>query len=300
MVRSFFRAFITCCLCAATFSVHAKEKKISLKRALKDKLIELLPISTGGYCGKSLSLTLISKSKEPLTISIEPGLEFRPKDSSINAQPLILLGDEAIVLAPDEQKTTQLQTFCGNSGANAPYVGIPYSYYRQHDTNMVNVLRYARNNHLDPHLVQSAVWSFTNAHVLRSVYSHEFPNESEALVKYIASVRKMKVPSYYLEFKQEYIANRSPIRRGEERIFVNMSWRADQGYRNVYVSVYRPDGSVYKQVGNIVSDKNGSIAVVELNMVRDRRGKYIVRLHDDANNILQEKVVLLGTDEDMY
>ena len=294
MIKSFLKTLITCSLCICSLAAEAKMKRITLRKAIKDKLISIMPVATGGYCNKGLSLDIKSASRDTLSINIESGLEFRPKDSSVNCQPLILQGDEVLVLIAEEQKNVLLQTYCGNSGASCPYKGLVYNYYKQQDTNLINMLRYGKSNNLAPRLIQAAVWVFTNNHSIRSAYNHDNPIVSEEFVKYLAKVRKEPVPTYYMEHTIATVPNRPVLRKGEDKVYVNVNWTVNQGYRNVYVSVYRPDGTKYKQVGNIVSDKYGSTAAVELNLLRDKKGKYIVRLHDDANNILQEKSVVLG------
>ncbi len=271
-----------------------KEIRTSLKKAMTDKTVSLLTESNGGYCSKGLTMELTNNSPNTMTITILPGMMFKPEDSSIKCQPLVLLGDEVITLNTKEKKSIILQTFCGNSPSSCPYKGIKYVFAKQLDSTLVGVLRYAKANNLEPHLVQCAVWTFTNNHPLRSVYIHGTPAESEKFVKYIAGVRKMPIPPYYVEYALANNANQPVIRRGQEKAYVNMSWNAGQAYRNVYVTVYKEGGELYKQVeNNIISDKNGSVVVVQLNLVRDKPGTYTVRLHDDANNVLQEKKVTL-------
>jgi hypothetical protein len=149
------------------------------------------------------------------------------------------------------------------------------------------------------HLIQSAVWAFTNAHPVSSIYSHSAPVASESFARYTAGILKKKAPSYYIEYALNNAEGRPVIIKGREKTYVNMSWSDNDGYRNIHLSVYTPDGRKYRQVtDNIISDKNGSTAVVELNTTHDGKGTFIVRLHDDANKILQEKIVILGADDD--
>ncbi len=297
MSGSFRFRLLSTLLLIVTLGAHGKEIRTSLKKALADKKVSLFGQSNGGYCNKGLTLELTNNSPNTMIITVLPGMLFRPEDSGIRCQPLILLGDEVITLNTKEKKSIVLQTFCGDSHASCPYKGIKYVFARQLDTTLVNVLRYAKANSLDPHLIQYAVWTFTNNHPLRTVYAHYIPTVSENFVKYIAGIRKMKVPHYFVEHTLASNANHPVIRHGQERAYVNMSWKANEGYRNVYVTVYKEGGERYKQVeNNIISDKYGSVVVVELNLVRDKSGTYIVRLHDDANNILQEKTITLEPD----
>ncbi len=268
-------------------------KPIPLQKAMKSKLVDIRSVSNGGYCNKGLSLTLTNNKSTPVTVRTESGLIFRPDDK--RCQPLILLGGDVIVLNANEVRSVNLQTFCGNSGARAPYHGIRYTYAGRVDTNLVAVLQFAKQQKIEPNIIQRAVWMFTNHHSLSTVYSYLAPKQSARLVMYIAKKIKMDLPVFFVEQQLDTIGIGGIIKEGEEHYYVNMSWNNSNVYRNVYVSVYREDGSVYKEVEDgIVFDKKGGSVVVGFYAKRDKAGLYTVRVHDDANKTLQEKVVRVG------
>ncbi len=277
----------------STLSVSAKNKRLTLRNAMAKKLITVLAEGRGTTGENALKLELTSNVDDTLTIVTESGLYFKPGDST--RQPLILLGGDMFVLNAYEKKTTNVTAFCGNSSARCPLRADTYTYERQVDTNLVSILKYAKQNSVPPNLAQCAVWMFTNGHSLSSVYSPVHPIESEKFVAHIAAKMKKKIPIFYRNYRIDSSGFGAMVRRNEEKVYTNITWNGTQGYRNVYVSVYRSDGTIYKRVeNNIVSDKSGSAVVVALSRPRDPAGVYFVRLHDDANNILQEKKVMIG------
>lgn len=277
----------------STLSVSARNKRLTLRNAMAKKLITVDAEGRGTTGVNALKLELTSNVEDTLTIVTESGLCFEPDDST--RQPLILLGEDIFVLNAHQKKTMNVTAFCGNSSARCPLRADKYTYKRQLDTNLVSILKYAKQNNVPPVLAQGAVWLFTNRHSLSSVYSPHFPVESEKFVAYVATRLKRKTPIFYRNYRIDSSGFGAMVRRNEEKVYTNITWNGTQGYRNVYVSVYRADGTLYKRVeNNIVSDKSGSAVVVELSRPRDPAGVYFVRLHDDARNILQEKKVMIG------
>lgn len=287
------------CLCFSFYDGAAKTKTLSLRKAIAAKLVKIKASGLGSACCKALKLEVESSTRDTLNVQIEPGLFFKPDDST--RQPLVTQGDEILVLNSFEQKSVELYAFCGNSSASCPRKDDGYTFSRQLDTSLVSILRYAKNNKFPLWLSQHSVWMYTNNHTLRSVYMPSYPKESESLIKYIAERRKLPLPTFYIHHSIDSSGHGPMVRKGHERIYVKMNWSADKIYRNVYVTVYKPDGSIYKSVQNgIVSDKYGSAVIVPFSPLRDKPGKYIVRVHDDAKNILEEKTVELDGASDHY
>ncbi len=271
----------------------AKTKKMTLRTAIFKKFVRARAVATGTTGENAMQLSVANLGEDTLSITTESGLLFDSPDST--RQPLVLMGEDIIVLNACEERSVLIPAFCGNAPKNCPIRGMEYKYARQLDTSLVSVLKYAKKNNISKALVQNAVWMFTNRHPLRSVYDPSQPLQSEEFIAYLSKRLKMEVPKYYINYQLNTSGRAPMVRQGDARILTSMSWRHDQGYRNVYVSVYRADGTKYKSVENdFVTDNKGTTVVVELATVRDPAGTYKVRLHDDANNILQEKVVTIG------
>ncbi len=273
---------------------HAAAGRVSLKRAMGAKLVSVSAVSTGGYCDKSLSLTLTNNTEKEMNIDIDPALIFAPADTQ--CQYLVLLGNEQIVLAPAEKKSITLQTFCGKSYARSPYKGIKYTYLKQGDSGLIRTLDYVKKKTIDIGLAQRAVWTFTNGYCISTIYKHENPAMSEDFVKYVASVRKTKIPEYFTEYKLNNRANQPVIMTNQEKVYVNLHW-GHEGYKHMYVSIYKENGELYKEISaDQVIDKNGYRVAVEFDPRRDPKGVYKVQVHDNFKKIWQEKKVVVGAD----
>ncbi len=280
-----------CLLCITQYSFSATGR-VSLKRAMGAKLVSISAVSVGGYCEKSLSVTLTNNTEKEINIDIDPALIFAPADTQY--QNLVLLGNEQIVLAPAEQKSITLQTYCGKSYARCPARGITYKYLKQGDSGMIRTLDYVKNRSINNMLAQRAVWTFTNGHCISTIYQHDNPGMSEEFVKYVASLRKTKIPEYFTEYKLNSRANQPVIMTNQEKVYVNLHWGHD-GYKHMYVSIFKENGELYKEISaDQVIDKNGYRVSVEFDPRRDPKGMYTVQVHDNFKKVWQEKKVVVG------
>ena len=284
---------LTATLCLFHVSADAKTRKLTLRKAITAKLVTINASALGGIARRALRLEVANNTTDTLSLNIEPALMFQGDDTT--RQPLVTEGDETLVINAKAKSSIDLMAFCGNASAAGPLKGSNYTFKRQLDTGLISTLRFAKTSGMSPWLSQSAVWTYTNNKPLKTVFSPDYPVESASLVKYMAHKKRVPVPEYYIHQHINTANQGAVVRRGLENVFINLTWGANEGYRNVYVSVYKPDGKLYKRVeNNIVSNKMGSAVVVKLSLQRDPPGKYLVRLHDDGHHILQEKVVDLG------
>ena len=295
MLSQFYCTRVSICMisCCMAFNALALNTHMSLKRALATKTVSLSAVSNGGWRGKSIKLALTNNTAKELTIDVDPGLIFVPDDTTY--QDLVLLGGETLAVGPSSRIETDLQTLCGKSYAKTPWPRLQYRYNKQGDSNMVKTLKYANTNNIPPEVTQHAVWMFTCGHCLSTVYSSEYPRMSEDLVQYIASVKKMKVPLYFTSSQLQNRPGQYPVIAGREKTYVNMHWKADDGYRHMRLYILKENGEPYREIeaGRII-DKYGYTVQVEFDAQRDPKGKYIVMLRDDADKIWDQKTVVIG------
>ena len=291
------RFLLLFCSCICWFcSSFALEKRISLLKAISSKIITVKAVSTGGYCDKSLTLQLTNNSRDSLKVDIQPGLIFRPEDSSY--QDLVVLGNEHIDLTPEKSADITLQTFCGKSFAACPLPKLNYRFLRIGDSNLVRTLKYVLANNVPIRLAQYGVWFFTNHHSIASIYSYDYPRESEDFAKYIAGLMKMKLPDYFIQYKTENRPGRAIINRKQTKLYAQMHWAAGDGFRNMHIVVFNKNGSIYKNIeADQIIDKLGYTVKVEFDPTRDPKGSYIVKVFDDAQRIWDQKTVVIDASE---
>ena len=280
-------------ICGFWLSGFANSGRVSLKKAMLAKTVTVNAVSLGGYLGsKNLKLTLTNNTDKELNVDIEPGLIFKPDDTAY--QDLVVLGDEHLALAPAASQDVSLQAFCGKSYARGPLKGMNFTFRKQGDSNMVKTLTYIKANSIPPQLAQYAVWTFTNGHCLNTVYDYQHVRMSEELMKYIATIRKLRVPEFYTQYTLDNRSNQPVIAAGKEKVYVTMHW-GHTGYKHMYLTVFRENGTKYKEIeADQVIDKDGFTVVVQFDPKMDPAGNYLVQLHDEYNNIWSQKVVNVG------
>lgn len=286
-------SWVVICCCMVTVNVNAEVTHVSLKKAMAANLVSVEAWSAGGYCEKSLKLDVQNNTHTDLAIDIDPGMIFAPDDSVY--QNLVLLGNETLALGPAATSTVRLQTYCGKSYARGPSVGLHYHFMKQGDSLMIKTLCYVKSNNVNKHLAQSAVWMFTNGHCLNTIYWSENSRMSEEFVKYIASLKKVRIPEYFVQYKTDDAADRPVFVPGDSKVYVDMHWGAEEGYRHMYLTIYKENGDVYKRIeADKVIDKYGCTVQVVFDPKKDVKGAYYVRLTDDANRVWGQKRVLVG------
>lgn len=271
----------------------AKVKVIPIRIAIGKKMITLRVFSNGRLQRKAMKMRLVNNVKDTIIIKTESGLMYKAPDDA--HQPLVTLGEDLIPLTPCEVKEVDVTAFCGNAYAKCPVINAEYAFVRQLDTSLVTTLQYVQRNNLPLGLAQNLVWMYTNNFGIETLYDEWAPVESENFAQYVAKKMNIQPPGQFVNYRIDTSGVGPVIRRKDEKAFVNLRWKQSQVFRNVHVSVYKSDGSLYKRLdGGIVTDRDGSAVVVEFYSKRDPAGTYRVRLHDDANNTIDEKLVTIG------
>ncbi len=296
---TFFRALVlTCLIVPFTVAAFAGLDKTTLKRGMANKKLTVKAVSLGGYCGRCISLQVTNNSQKSMDIDVDPGLIFVPADTT--CQNLVAWGNEKIELEPGATKTVTLETFCGKSYAHSPYKDIKYNFWKQGDSGMVKMLEYAHAGHFNPHLVQRGVWAFTNGHSLSEIFYYGDHGQSEKLMRFVADIQHKRVPKYYRDFQMSERPGEAVVRRDSGRIVVPVKL-ASEGYKQMYVTIYKENGDIYKKIDNgRLIDKNGVTVLVEFKPSRDINGTYKVEARDETNRVWYEQAVEVDFDNNWY
>ena len=107
---------------AQTTEIHAGPTRIPLSQAIMQHIVTVSAEATGSsYMQQGLKLTVKNTGSLNFILVMNQGATFKPKD--VEAQPLILAGEEIVPMQPLKEATINVQTFCANSNAAAPQKG---------------------------------------------------------------------------------------------------------------------------------------------------------------------------------
>jgi hypothetical protein len=290
---AFYLFFIFCCISCSRAA--AAVSAMGLKQAMKSNAVIVEAYGNGGAMGKCLRLHMANTTCKTLKIKIDPALIFDPVDGEF--QKLVVVGGDSVMIEPDKKVDVTLQTFCGNAPKSCPTKDLRYHFAKQGDSAMILTMKYIREHELYNHLGQRTVWTFTNPddHSINTIYSLGDPDASQKLMEYVAKLRHLEVPKYYSYYEIQNRPGEPMIKEGTGKEIVEMSW-GNEGYRNMYVIVYREDGTVYKSnAGNEHCSADMRRFIVTFDSEKER-GFYYVELRDDHNRLWQRKDVAVGID----
>lgn len=288
---AFYLFFIFCCISSSR--VAAAVSTMGLRQAMKSNAVIVEAFGNGGAIGKCLRLHLSNTTCKTLKIKIDPALVFNPVEDMY--QNLALVGGDSVIIEPDKKVDINVQTFCAKAPASCPFRNLRYHFLQQGDSAMILTMKYIREHQLYNNLGQHAVWTFTNDHCINTIYDPKMPDVSQKLLEYVAKVRHLEVPKYYSFYEIQNRPGKRMIKDSTGKEIVEMRW-GNEGYRNMYVTVYREDGTVYKRnAGNEHCSADGRSFIVTFDSQKER-GIYYVELRDDHNRLWQYKDVSVGID----
>jgi hypothetical protein len=267
---------------------------ISLKQAIAAHKVLIRAVGTGGYMGKSLKLNMVNLTCDPITVTVDPALIFKPADT--NYQNLVVVGDENIDLQPDKETNVIVQTFCGKNSASCPRPGIKFNFWKQGDSILIKTVRYIKQNNFYNHLGQSAVWTVTNGTCISTIYDPEYPEISKDFIAFEADIRKLPVPGYYSYYQLDTTGYGASCVAAKGKQFVDLEYK-DGIARHVYVIVLDDKGQLYNKRDIVEHIKDGNHTItLQFDDTKDKEGLYCVLLRNDNNEILSNKTVRVGMD----
>ncbi len=272
-------------------AAYANADRITLKKGMASKKLSVKTFFGSKKFHHNLTFRITNNTQKELSVDVDPGLIFVPDDTT--CQNMVTLGSEKVVLAPGATEELVVNNFCGKSYARCPTPNMNFTFWKQGDTSMIKTLSFARTENINFDLIQHAVWMFTNGHCLSSVYSTYNPAQSEKFVNYIAKLKHKAIPESFSLLTCSFEPGQPVIRESGNRIVVPASW-PNEGYRHMYVTVYKANGEVYKKINaDWVTDKKGTTVLVEFNAKKDLSGTYRIEARDNNNKIWFDKRLLI-------
>ena len=269
----------------------AANVKKDLSEAIADKSVIMEAVNfEGRYVGKTTRLSVTNTTKEVLQLKINPGVILKPNEDGY--QPMVLLGEEMLVVGPGTSGQVEVQTFCGNSDASCPKTDLHYSFSHVGSDTLIKVLGFISKNRIRTYLGQHAVWVITNHKSLGTVYSAEEADLSKRFVDFLSSVTGLPKPDYY----QLMTVHETP----SQPVYVPKALKIVAEFqlyirepKTLTFGVFNEKGVMIQKVfENQEFPAMGHRFELEFESSDEPAGKYFLRLKE-GDKVLQEKMVIV-------
>lgn len=263
---------------------------ISLNEAIKTKMVKFSAANTtGAYQGKTTTVVLVNNSRDILKVKIDVGTVLTPDSSAY--QPMILAGEELMVIQPSGTANLIVQTFCGNSPKSCPSIGHGFKYSGIGSDTLVTIMKFVKANNLFDDLGQYAVWAVTNNASLSNIYDNQRPQLANQLMDIICKATGRKKPDYYT-------INAPALQVPDMPAYVPKPLKIIANFRIITKETKRLTLGVYNDAGNTVQSvfedrefpATGHEFGVEFEAADVPAGFYYIRLKE-GDLVLEEKRV---------
>jgi hypothetical protein len=264
---------------------------MGLKAAMDKELIRVSASSNGAsYHAKALQLKVSNTGRDPLQLTIDPALIFKPVDPSY--QDLVLPGNEVLALAPNGETSIALQSFCGKAAAAAPGSNLPYTFAKQGDSSLIKVVDFIRRNNLYNDLGQHAVWVLTDHHGLEGIFDPAQPKVSSDLLALLVKLTGRTVPEYFKLYKLNTVAGQPVFEKRILKIIANMEWNLPAA-TPVQLGIYNSTGDLVQGVLDEPAMARGKYKMmVQFEAENAPPGKYYMRLKESDKLVKEITVVV--------
>jgi hypothetical protein len=269
-------------------AVHALER-IGMKEAMQKDMISLSARANGnGYHNKSLHLAVTNKTNKAIHVVVDPALIFRPDDTAM--QDFVLAGTDLIVLNAGKTVELDEQVFCGKSYAHSPERNMNFTFLKQGDSVMIQVMGFINQYKLYDGLGQDAVWALTNRHELNGVYDPARHDLSIRLQEFMAKLTGWKMPEYYKQYAHNARGNGPVVQPKSLKMLANFDWKLEAP-KVLTLGIYNRAGRMVQPVVEHKEFGRGGHRVrVQFEAEGVETGTYYIRLMDNTT-VMKELAV---------
>jgi hypothetical protein len=264
--------------------------RLDLSEAIRLKMVTLTEVKATGqsYKAKALRIKLENRSGSDILIKMNTGVVFKPTDPAY--QPLLLAGDEPVMLAALKTAEADVQTFCADADASAPDKDLVYEFSHMASDTMVKLLQWVKKNHLFTDLGQHGVWVLTNDHSLERVYDVSRDLISKQFVEFLSALTGKPKPAYYVISDINETPGQPVYTPKALKIFAQFE-QVLTAPAKLTLGVFNEEGTMVQPVfENRSFGKSGHRFRVEFEAADVPAGNYYIRLLEGARVLQETKV----------
>ena len=260
------------------FEKAKKEKKISFSGMVEH-------VRNHGY----FQLKVKNTTKDSLALHVETGRIFYTASTSY--QPFVVLRSREIYLAPGEEKTTLLNTACGNASAQSTSNGFKdLGKTEMGNPDLVAALEEVEAQRLGNHEgIQQLVWAFTNNHSVASIVSYSSGGMTNNPLQAIAAKHKrVPLPNYKVDYEATADGSGLAFSGKPKHVESNLQFVLNQ-QEDIRVVLRNEAGEIVKFVELIHGQKAGQLNLpVAIDLSGFSRGNYSLSAENSDGKCLNQ------------
>jgi hypothetical protein len=185
------------------YSTTAQE--IDFAEAVEKKIISTGVIGNGGYNGKCIKLSLISRSSRQVKIKIPAGWIFTSEDTFM--QDLMVMKEQLFVINPRSRQSFDLFTMCTQSSNHAPSKGAYFNIGKLAQSHLLKLAeKVSKNKWYQNSTVQSAVWTIANGATIDNIYGTDTAMVN-GVVEVVSEATGQPVSAFYTEPREHNLTS---------------------------------------------------------------------------------------------
>lgn len=173
----------------------------SIQELAEKNKIEVALKSLGGYQGHCVQLEMKNLTTEQLHIWLEAGRRLGNTDPG--EQDILVVKEQKIDLTPGSVKTIQAFGFCCMAKNGSPTAGGKFELGWMEKDNLLWIAQFINSQPaLEHHVIQSAVWIFSNGNNPASIIDDKSEN-TMVLKRAIAEKLNIEIPWYEIYYERD-------------------------------------------------------------------------------------------------
>lgn len=264
-------------------------QRCNFEKAKKDKKISFSGIVNHVRNHGYFELKVKNTSKDSLALHVETGRVFYTATNDY--QPFVVLRSREIYLAPGEEKTTLLNTACGNATAKSTFNGFQdLGKTEMASPELVAALEEVEAKRMgNCNGIQQLVWSFTNDHSVASIVMYENGKMKASPLQAIAAKHKhVAVPTYQVDYEESDGSNGLAFSGKPNRVESSLQFILEN-QEDVRIVLRDEHGEIVKFVELIHGQKAGQLNLpIDLDVSGFNRGNYSLAAESSSGKCLNQ------------
>lgn len=264
-------------------------QRCNFEKAKKDKKISFSGIVNHVRNHGYFELKVKNTSKDSLALHVETGRVFYTATNDY--QPFVVLRSREIYLAPGEEKSTLLNTACGNATAKSTGDGFQdLGKTEMASPELVAALEEVEAKRMgNCNGIQQLVWSFTNDHSVASIVMYENGKMKASPLQAIAAKHKhVAVPTYQVDYEESDGSNGLAFSGKPNRVESSLQFILEN-QEDVRIVLRDEQGEIVKFVELIHGQKAGQLNLpIDLDVSGFNRGNYSLTAESSTGKCLNK------------